>query len=175
VGLTLLALGIWVFVSLYQYARYGREFRLRSRWMALFDGVRYAWRWFQARLHGHEHVRPLEMSSYGPRTAIAVGMIHGIGAETGSQALLIAAVGGAAGLGLGIPMLVAFICGLLVSNTAIILLSSTGFVTSRARTRVYLAVGLVAGIFSVVVGLAFLTGSESLLPSFDELLPKVAS
>ena len=42
-----------------------RQFRLRSRWMLVFDGVRYGWRRFQARLHGHEHVEPLEMSSYG--------------------------------------------------------------------------------------------------------------
>ena len=54
-----------MFVSLYQYLRTGREFRLRSRWMLVFDGVRYGWRRFQARLHGHEHVEPLEMSSYG--------------------------------------------------------------------------------------------------------------
>ena len=45
------------------------------------------------------------MSSYGPRTAFGVGIIHGIGAETGTQVLLIAAVGGAAAAGLGVPML----------------------------------------------------------------------
>ena len=46
--------------------------------------IRYGWRRFQARLHGHEHVEPLEMSSYGARTSFGVGMIHGIGAETGT-------------------------------------------------------------------------------------------
>ena len=46
--------------------------------MLVFDGLRYAWRRFGARLHGHEHVEPLEMSSYGPKTAFGVGMIHGI-------------------------------------------------------------------------------------------------
>jgi hypothetical protein len=39
----------------------------------------------RARLHGHEHVEPLEMSSYGPKTAFGVGMIHGVGAETGRR------------------------------------------------------------------------------------------
>ena len=39
------------------------------------------------------------MSSYGPRTSFGVGMIHGIGAETGTQVLLIAAVGGASSAG----------------------------------------------------------------------------
>jgi high-affinity nickel permease len=174
VGLTLLALGVWVFASLYQYARYGREFRLRSRWMALFDGVRYAWRWVQARLHGHEHVRPLEMSSYGSRTAFVVGMIHGIGAETGTQVLIIAAVGGAAGLGLGVPMLIAFVIGLLISNTGIVLLTSTGFATSQLRTRLYLVAGVVAGVFSLLVGFAFLTGSEGVLPALDRILPGAA-
>ena len=84
VGLTLVGLGIWVLYSVYHFARVGGSFRLRSRWMLVFDGARYAWRRFQARLHGHEHVEPLEMSSYGTRTALGVGMIHGIGAETGT-------------------------------------------------------------------------------------------
>jgi hypothetical protein len=136
--------------------------------------VRYAWRWVQARLHGHEHVRPLEMSSYGSRTAFVVGMIHGIGAETGTQVLLIAAVGGAAGLGLGVPMLIAFVLGLLISNTGIVLLTSTGFATSQLRTRLYLVAGVVAGVFSLLVGFAFVTGSEGVLPALDRILPGAA-
>ncbi|HEY3335650.1 MAG TPA: hypothetical protein VGK16_10505 [Candidatus Limnocylindrales bacterium] len=170
VGFTLLVLGIWVFVSLWQYLRNGTEFRLRSRWMLVFDGVRYSWRRFQARLHGHEHVAPLEMSSYGRRTAFGVGMIHGIGAETGTQALLIAAVGGASGAGLGIPMLVAFCIGLIASNTLIVIVSATGFVAGQVRRPLYIAIGVLAGVFSIAVGLAFLLGTESLLPDLTQLL-----
>ncbi|HEV8281094.1 MAG TPA: hypothetical protein VGQ02_04485, partial [Candidatus Limnocylindrales bacterium] len=133
VGLTLVGLGVWVLYSVLRYARGGESFRLRSRWMLVFDGVRYAWRRIGARLHGHEHVEPLEMSSYGPRTAFGVGMIHGIGAETGTQVLLIAAVGGAASAGLGVPMLIAFVIGLLISNLAIVVISSVGFVASQTR------------------------------------------
>jgi hypothetical protein len=136
----------------------------------VFDGVRYAWRRFQARLHGHQHVAPLEMSSYGRRTAFGVGMIHGIGAETGSQALLIAAVGGASGAGLGIPMLLAFVVGLVASNTVIVVVSATGFVAGQVRRPVYIAIGVLAGIFSIVVGVTFLLGSESLLPDLQQLL-----
>jgi cytochrome c biogenesis protein CcdA len=165
VGLTLLLLGIWVFVSLYHYVRHGTAFRLRSRWMLLFDGVRYAWRRFQAWLHGHEHVEPLEMSSYGPRTAFGVGMIHGIGAETGTQVLLIAAIGGATEAGLGIPMMLAFIAGLLITNTLIVLVSASGFMASHARRQAYVVVGVLAGTFSLLVGGAFLLGLEDLLPA----------
>jgi high-affinity nickel-transport protein len=169
VGATLLILGVWVFVSIYNYARHGEAFRLRSRWMLLFDGVRYGWRRFQARLHGHEHVEPLEMSSYGPKTAFSVGMIHGVGAETATQVLLIAAIGGASSQGLGIPMMMAFIVGLLVSNTVVILITSSGFLASQARQRVYLGIGVVAGAFSLVIGAAFLLGVEDLLPNLQGL------
>jgi high-affinity nickel permease len=170
VGVTLLVLGTWVFFSLYQYLRNGTEFRLRSRWMLVFAGVRYGWHRFQARLHGHEHVAPLEMSSYGYRTAFGVGMIHGIGAETGSQALLIAAVGGASGAGLGFPMLLAFVVGLVISNTVIVIVSATGFVAGQVRRPLYIAIGVLAGVFSVVVGLTFLLGADGMLPDLQQLL-----
>jgi cytochrome c biogenesis protein CcdA len=169
VGITLLLLGLWVFVSLYQYARHGQPFRLRSRWMLAFDAARYGWRRFQARLHGHEHVDPIEMSSYGPRTAYAVGMIHGIGAETGSQVLFIAAIGGASASGLGIPMLLAFVVGLLISNSLVVVITATGFIATRARERLYVAIGLVAGTFSLVVGVIFLLGVSGALPELDRL------
>jgi high-affinity nickel permease len=173
VGLTLVILGVWVLYSLVQYARSGTEFRLQSRWMLVFRSIRYGWRWFQAKLHGHAHVEPVEMSAYGPRTAFGVGMIHGIGAETGTQVLIIAAIGGAAGAGLGIPMMIAFICGLLISNTAIVVLTATGFVASQARTRIYLVVGAVAGVFSLAVGILFLFEADGMLPALDRLFAVV--
>ena len=171
VGLTLVLLGAWVLYSVYRYARGGESFRLRSRWMLVFDGIRYAWRRAGARLHGHEHVEPLEMSSYGPKTAFGVGMIHGVGAETGTQVLLIAAVGGAASAGLGIPMLFAFVLGLLMSNFAIVVLTSVGFVASQTRERIYVVVGFVAGLFSLVLGTIFLLSLDGVIPAMDSILP----
>lgn len=169
VGLTLVFLGIWVLYSLVQYARNGTEFRLQSRWMLVFRSIRYGWRWLRAKLHGHEHVEPVEMSSYGRRTAFGVGMIHGVGAETGTQVLLIAAIGSASSAGLGVPMMFAFIAGLLISNSVIVILSATGFVASQARTRIYLVVGAIAGVFSLVVGMLFLFQAEGSLPALDEI------
>jgi high-affinity nickel-transport protein len=171
VGLTLVGLGLWVLYSVYRYARAGEAFRLRSRWMLVFDGIRYGWRRLQAWLHGHEHVEPLEMSSYGTRTAFGVGMIHGIGAETGTQVLLIAAVGGAASAGLGIPMLLAFVLGLLISNFAIVVVSSIGFVASQTRERIYVVVGAVAGTFSLALGTVFLLGMDAIMPDLESMLP----
>lgn len=169
VGATLVFLGLYVFVSVYQYLRHGGQFRLRSRWMLVFDGVRHGWRRLQAAMHGHRHVDPLEASSYGPRTAFGVGMIHGIGAETASQAVLIAAVGGASNAGLGVPMLLAFVVGLVISNAIIVVLSATGFLASQAGTRMYVAVGVLAGVFSLWVGGLFLLGAEAALPDLDAM------
>src|SRR5438094_260858 len=79
VGITLVLLGIWVLFSVYQYLRGKGEFRLRSRWMLVFDFVRYGWGALQARIHGHEHTPSVHASQYGPKTAFGVGMIHGVG------------------------------------------------------------------------------------------------
>ena len=57
-------------------------------------------------------------------------------------------------------MLFAFVIGLLISNFVIVLLSSVGFVSSQARERLYVAVGAVAGLFSLFVGTIFLFGLE---------------
>ena len=53
VGATLLALGVYVVISL---VRDGREFRMRSRWMLVFAAVRRAVRWTTARRPGRREV-----------------------------------------------------------------------------------------------------------------------
>ena len=67
-------------------------------------------------------------------------------------------------------MLVAFIVGLLISNTVVILVTATGFVSSQVRRPLYIAIGVVAGIFSIVIGALFLLGSEGTLPDLPNLL-----
>src|SRR5204862_7781386 len=110
VGVTLVLLGAWVLFSVYQYLRGKGEFRMRSRWMLVFDFVRYGWGAFQARIHGHEHTPSVHASQYGPKTALGVGMIHGVGAEPGSQALLLAGIAGVTGV-TGIVNLLASLAG----------------------------------------------------------------
>src|SRR3989442_4015023 len=114
VGVTLVLLGVWVIYSVVQYLRGKSDFRLRSRWMLVFDLARNAWDSLQARIHGHQHRPSAHSTQYGPRTAFGVGMIHGVGAETGSQALLLAGIAGVTGT-TGIVILLAFIVGLLLS------------------------------------------------------------
>jgi len=170
VGATLLILGVWVFYSLYQYWRGEEDFRLQSRWMLVLAGVRHGWKKIRGRMHGHEHDEPFRIDQYGPGTAFGVGLIHGIGAETGSQVLIIAAVGGAASQGLGVGMMFAFIVGLLISNTAIAMLTATGFIGSSRVKTVYVIVGALAGLFSIVIGAYFTLGIGDQLPDWQVII-----
>ena len=169
VGVTLVLLGVWVLFSVYQYLRGKGEFRLRSRWMLIFDFVRYGWGALQARIHGHEHTPSVHATQYGPKTAFGVGMIHGVGAETGSQALLLAGIAGVTGV-TGIVILLAFVVGLLVSNTLVAVVSASGFIGAQRLRTVYVVVGFVAGIGSLLIGVLFISGLGTALPDLQEVL-----
>src|SRR3954463_7576954 len=142
---------------------------MRSRWMLVFDVARNAWGRLQARIHGHEHVPSAHSTQYGPRTAFGVGMIHGIGAETGSQALLLAGVAGVTGV-TGIVILLAFVVGLLLSNTRVAVVSASGFIGAQRMRTVYVIVGAFAGVASLVIGVLFIGGGGTVLPDLQQLL-----
>jgi High-affinity nickel-transport protein len=203
VGVTLLLLGVYVFVSL---IRHGRDFRLRSRWMLVFAGVRKGVRWARSKVrtrtngghdgwaeearvsegepdsveaptwhHGHHgrpghhhHARPEAddtFMNYGRGTAFGVGMIHGIGAETPTQVLIFLSAAGAGGTGVGILVLLAFIVGLLASNSLITLGSAMGFLRASKNFPIYAAVAVITGVFSLVIGTIFVLGKTTLLPA----------
>jgi high-affinity nickel-transport protein len=209
VGLTLVALGVYVFASL---IKHGRDFRLRSRWMLVFAGVRRGWRRLRAsrqmedRAHDHElqpvhlhageegvvavagrippsewhhghHGRPGHHHHKHPEsddvfieyqrgTAFAVGMLHGVGAETPTQILIFTAAAGAGGKGAGIAVLGSFIVGLVVSNSIITAGSAFGFLEASKNFAIYATVAVLTGVFSLVIGVLFVLGQDSLLPGF---------
>jgi cytochrome c biogenesis protein CcdA len=72
VGVTLVILGVYVFAAL---VRHGREFRMRSRWMLIFSGVRT--------LYGH--LRPA-----GEPSEHELEPVHVHGAEAGSTSVAVA-------------------------------------------------------------------------------------
>jgi hypothetical protein len=213
VGATLLALGVYVVVSL---ARDGRDFRMRSRWMLVFGFVRrlatrrrrspasaavvithdhdhhhddrhahdhpyphpiaqdvaahgeVAVVTTTAHRHVHHHVGSLPADpfvSYAPPTAIAVGALHGIGAETPTQILLFLAAARAGGTAIGIALLLCFVVGLLASNTVVALTATFGFLRASRNFALYAAVSVLTAGFSLVVGALLLTGHAPLLPA----------
>src|SRR6266508_1296587 len=144
VGVTLLLLGAWVLFSVVQYLRGKGEFRMRSRWMLVFDVVRHGWGALQAR-------------------------IHGVGAETGSQALLLAGIAGVTGA-TGVVILFAFVVGLLLSNSLIAIVTASGFIGAQRMQTIYVIVGAFAGVASLLVGALFVLGMGTALPDLQQLL-----
>jgi high-affinity nickel permease len=166
VGLTLVFLAAYLFYSIYRYYRGGGQFVLRSRWMLVFAGVSNAWHWIRSRVGNHEHTH-VQPRNYTSKTAFGIGLIHGIGAETGTQALIIATAVGATSKNVAIVALLFFVAGLLVSNTVVTMTSTFGFVSARRRQTIYVLAGLVAAVFSLVLGVVFLTASTGILPELD--------
>ena len=170
VGFTLLLLAAYLYYSVYRYFR-GGEFRMRSRWMLLFLLVRDAWGWLTARVRRHPYHRVSHThAQYGPRTAFGIGVIHGVGAETGTQVLLIAAATGASSTATGVAALFAFVTGVLISNSFVVIASTAGFVSASRRQGLYVGAGVLAATFSLVIGLAFVLGEDSILPDLDPYL-----
>lgn len=203
VGVTLLLLGAFVFFSL---IRNGRDFRMRSRWMLVFAGVRRAWRRLRPTVvidhdhphggrhhepdgpalgeraadrgaavavatrhaHSHRHLGTLPddpFMNYGKATAFGVGMLHGIGAETPTQLLLFVAAAGVGGRTGGLFMLVAFLAGLLSSNSLIAVASTFGFLKASRNFALYATVAVLTGTFSLVIGTVFALGHSTALPA----------
>jgi high-affinity nickel-transport protein len=208
VGVTLILLGVYVFVSL---IRHGREFRMRSRWMLVFAGIRSAWwrisgrRRSSAAAHDHErepvhvhaggeaaeavaaadriadwhhghHGRPGHhhhkhpepddpFVNYQKGTSFLVGMLHGVGAETPTQILIFTAAAGAGGKAAGIAVLLAFLVGLMTSNSVITVGTAFGFLRASKNFAVYAAVAVITGVFSLAIGILFVLGQDSLLPA----------
>ncbi len=98
------------------------------------------------------------------RAAALIGMVHGVGAETPTQVLVFLAAAHVAGAAAGVGLLALFIAGIFVSNTAIALASTCGYLNAARNFRVYAGVALVNAAFSLVVGTVFLTGGS--LPAF---------
>jgi ABC-type nickel/cobalt efflux system permease component RcnA len=211
VGLSLLLLGAYVFYAL---IRHGRDFRMRSRWMLVFSGIRrvsLALRRRRAaaetpvvivhehehdhehplhashehhdapapgagrlairvRVHGHAHrhsgaLPPDPFAEYGTATSLAVGALHGVGAETPTQVLLFLSAVGAGGRVAGAVLLVTFLIGLFTSNTLVALASTYGYLNANRHFPVYAAVAVTTGLFSLLVGALFLFGRGTLLPA----------
>lgn len=121
-------------------------------------------------VHRHRHRHLLTMpddpfANYSPHTAFAIGMVHGIGAETPTQVLIFLTAAGVGGKGTGLLLLVCFLVGLLTANTAVALAGTAGFLGARRDFRVYVAVSLTTACISGVIGIVFLTGGASTLPA----------
>jgi high-affinity nickel-transport protein len=118
--------------------------------------------------HLHRHVAPMPddpFMTYGRPAAFFIGMLHGVGAETPTQLLIFVTVAGAGGRGAGVGLLVAFVVGLLTSNTVVALAGTFGFLGATRNWTLYVTISVITAVASLVIGSLFLVGDASLFPS----------
>lgn len=148
---TLILLGMWIILNILIKKK---EFKFVSRWMLVFKGLIH----FYNHLFGDKHNHPIEYpKNFGIRSSYILGTIHGIGAETPTQILLFTTAAGVGGV-LGTLLLLAFVIGLLISNSIILILSLLGFIQARKNSNFYSFLGLLAGGVSLFVGIMILIG-----------------
>jgi high-affinity nickel permease len=150
VGGTLVLLSIWVFYQLLQSHQQRQPLRPVSRGLLLWQIV-----------GGGNN------TTYDQRAAFSIGMLHGIGAETGSQVLLLTAVGRAASPTVAFLMLGMFVFGLVVSNMIVAWLAVKGMMSAKNFQPVYTCVAVLAAVFGLVVGLCFVIGRTADLPNLS--------
>ena len=199
IGFSLIALGVWVLTGIFLQ---GRNFRLKSRWMlirdGLFKGLKRIRRTSSGRSisvehsHGHEHERGFELhdhphgakvtdsshrhvhkhellldnESISSPTAIGVGVLHGIGVETPTQIAIFVATTQATGKAGGLLILLFWVVGLIIANSAIALLSIGANDWLRTHTVFYRVLAAIIGIVSVIVGILVLIEKDGILPAF---------
>ena len=117
--------------------------------------------------HRHRHVGAMPddpLPTYGGGAAVGMGMIHGIGFETPTQALVFVTAAGAGSRAAGVIVLACFLLGLLAANTVVATASILGLTGARSRARLYTVASLVAAVASLAVGLLYVFGKGDMLP-----------
>jgi high-affinity nickel-transport protein len=165
IGMTLILLGIAVIAGMFH--PHAHPVRMQSRLAAGINLLRtVAWRILS--LFRPELERPALFAwNYNGQSVFLIGILHGIGAETPSQLALFfltAQLGGATEgmLGLG-----AFAVGLILMNTLMTASLSGLFGIKSLSPSFYRLFAWGGAIYSCVIGVLFLAGSSSLLPSLQ--------
>ncbi len=163
VGLTLLALGLYVLGTFFRPTTHSHG--PRTRITLLINGILWVY-WRLSLIFGGSRSEAPQVfkDGYGTTSTFLVGVIHGVGAETFTQVSLIvaaASLGGAAGL----LALLMFIVGLLAMNTLMCAAATGIFSVSLAHPNAMRALSLLTSAYSIVVGSIFLFGSAGRLPS----------
>lgn len=162
VGLTLLILGVYVLGSLFT----GNS-APRSRFQLITGALRWVHWKMKSSWHDHDIPAPSKSSfNYDVKTVLAVGVVHGLGAETPSQLMIFLLAANLGGLSRGFLGLAMFIAGLLAMNTVMTASAVGLFGASSRLPRLQLVVTALTAIYSLAVGFLFLFGASSHLPSF---------
>lgn len=170
VGLTLIVFGLYVTYLQVNLLRGGERIHMQSRWMLVAGATANAVNWLRTKLLKKPPRPSVALERYGKGTAFGVGMLHGIGAETGTQVLIMAGVAGQSNHVVAAAMLTAFVTGFAISNTIVAILGASGVLVSEGTKWIYFCVAGLTGVFSLVIGICFVFGLSERLPDLQAIL-----
>ncbi|MFP5298363.1 MAG: hypothetical protein ACLGHL_05200 [Actinomycetota bacterium] len=104
--------------------------------------------------HTHRQVVPVA-DGYAAKSAVTIGMLHGVGAETPTQVLLMVTTAGLGGRAIGLAVLLSFVAGLLITNTVIAAMATYGILRGRSGL-LFRSLVLASATFSLIYGAALL-------------------
>lgn len=165
VGVTLISLGIWLIVALFKRKD---EQVLLSRWTLLFIGIRKISHWLKSKIKPVSTPVQQDFSvNLGARSACCIGILHGIGGETGTPNFIIyCGCRCRYGHNLGLTAVLSFIIGLFIAQTVLILLLLNGYVQATKNPKVYVILASTTALYSIAVGIIF-SGAKWLTARFN--------
>jgi high-affinity nickel permease len=117
--------------------------------------------------HRHTHVTTVPddpFPTYGGGASLGIGMVHGVGFETPTQALVFVTAAGAGNRTSGVLVLACFLVGLLLANTLLASATTLAFTGAGSRRRLFTVASLVAAAASLALGLLYVAGRGDVLP-----------
>ncbi|WP_167568721.1 HoxN/HupN/NixA family nickel/cobalt transporter [Brevibacillus migulae] len=140
VGLSLLVLGGFILWSIFQQRE---AYEYQSRWELIIQMV--------ARMFRIKTNRT-QIQKMGILSAFCIGILHGIGAETPTQVMLIGSSVGMDNFLFASIQILLFTVGLLIATVLVTFAASWGFMKAALKRRVQLLLGTLTGGYSLVLG-----------------------
>ncbi|ARU61505.1 hypothetical protein CBW65_11175 [Tumebacillus avium] len=146
VGASLLVLG---FIMLRSLVTERKNFTFKSRWIMLYELLSRKGRKDGAPIH------------FGLIGAAVVGVIHGLGAETPTQMMVLGQSSQVGNTMLSLVLLLMFVVGLLMSTSAVSCFTAWGFFKARSFRVINVILGLLTGGYSLYLGAVILQSALS--------------
>ncbi|MGD8189574.1 High-affinity nickel-transporter [Brevibacillus ginsengisoli] len=146
VGISLVVLGGFMLFTL---IRQRKDYQHQSRFEMGYRLI--------SRMFTKSEMKP-NLQKWGVIGAFCIGILHGIGAETPTQVMLISSSVGLNNFGTACMQLMFFTVGLLVATFMVTYVASWGFINLKARQWAYLLLGCITGAYSVVLGITIIQG-----------------
>ena len=166
IGLTLIVLGLGVVAGILRKDVHGHKHaRIESRLAIAINGILWL-AWQIRRIWNREAPKPERFQwMYNGKSVFAIGILHGIGAETPSQLALFFLTANLGGTSRGMLGLAAFAIGLVAMNALMTASLGGAFSAGGHHPRFYHVIAWTGAAYSCILGVIFLFGISDRLPA----------